>query len=197
MRLAATALACVLTVVACSPKGDRGAAGDSAASAANAPASESGATAAAGATTAAAAMKDSAGHDLGTLTLADTTGGILVTGTLHGLPPGEHAIHVHTVGQCQAPFTSAGGHWNPTGRQHGSQNPNGPHFGDLPNITVGKDSSVTVHAVTPGGTLRGGANALLDGDGAAVVVHASADDHRTDPAGNAGARIACGVARAG
>lgn len=144
-----------------------------------------------------AALRDSAGHELGTLTLTDAGQGVAVAGTLRGLPPGVHAIHLHTAGSCDAPtFSSAGGHWNPTNRQHGSENPQGPHFGDLPNITVATDSSVTVQATSPGGTLRG-ANALLDADGAAVVVHMGRDDYRTDPAGDAGSRIACGTVTGG
>jgi Cu-Zn family superoxide dismutase len=141
-----------------------------------------------------ATMHDSAGRDLGTLTLTETAQGIEVSGKLAGLPPGEHAIHLHTVGQCEPPFTSAGGHWNPTNKQHGTQNPQGPHMGDMANFSVGADSSATIQTTTPGGMLRG-ANGLLDSDGAAVMVHAGADDYRSDPAGNAGARIACGVVK--
>ena len=143
-----------------------------------------------------AVMHDASGRTLGTLTLVDGSQGIIVSGRLTGLPPGQHALHLHAVGRCDAPaFTTAGGHWNPTGREHGTMNPNGPHFGDLPTITVGSDSAVTITSATPGGTLRG-TNALLDADGAAVVIHAVADDNRTNPAGNAGARIACGVVTA-
>ena len=143
-----------------------------------------------------AVMHDAAGRTLGTLTLVDASQGILVSGRLTGLPPGEHALHLHAIGKCDAPgFTTSGGHWNPTSREHGTMNPNGPHFGDLPTLTVGPDSAVTITAVTPGGTLHG-ANALLDADGAAVVIHAVADDNRSNPAGNAGGRIACGVVTA-
>jgi Cu-Zn family superoxide dismutase len=141
-------------------------------------------------------MRDANGRALGTLSVTEAANGITVAGRLTGLPPGAHAIHLHTIGKCEPPFTSAGGHWNPTNRQHGRDNPQGPHLGDLPNITVSADSSASVDVASPGGALRG-ANGLLDDDGAAVVVHAKADDNRTDPAGNAGDRIACGVLPSG
>lgn len=139
-----------------------------------------------------ATIRDSAGRELGSVALRDTVGGIAVSGNLRGLPPGPHAIHLHTTGLCEPPFESAGDHWNPTNRQHGTENPQGPHFGDMPNLTVSADSSVTVSVLTPGGALRG-ATRLLDQDGAAVVVHAGPDDYRTDPSGDSGARIACGA----
>jgi Cu-Zn family superoxide dismutase len=140
-----------------------------------------------------AALKDAGGKDLGGLTLRDSSGSIAVAGQLSGLPRGQHGIHLHTVGRCEGPaFESAGDHWNPTGREHGTQNPNGPHLGDLPNITVGQDGSARIEATTPGGTLQG-ANPLLDRDGAAVVVHAKRDDYKSQPSGNSGGRIACGV----
>jgi Cu-Zn family superoxide dismutase len=139
-----------------------------------------------------ATVRDAAGRELGVLTLTDTTGGIAIAGALRGLPPGEHGFHLHTTGACTPDFEAAGGHWNPTMREHGRDNPSGPHLGDLSNITVGADSAVTVAAMTPGGTLRG-EEPLLDGDGAAVVVHAGADDYRSDPAGEAGDRVACGA----
>lgn len=148
--------------------------------------------AAAAGTGGAATLLDSAGRNLGRVTLTEGTGGITLAGELTGLPPGEHAIHLHAVGLCDAPtFESAGEHWNPTNSQHGSKSPEGPHLGDLLNITVGSDSAVTVQATTPGGTLRG-QNPLLDADSAAVVVHASPDDYRTQPSGDAGDRIGCG-----
>jgi superoxide dismutase, Cu-Zn family len=139
-------------------------------------------------------MRDAAGRDLGTLTLASTPGGLVLSGRLTGLPPGSHGIHVHAVGRCEAPFESAGPHWNPAGRQHGTANPNGPHLGDMPNITAAPDGSANVRVTTQGGTLSG-SDAILDSDGSAVVIHAQADDYRTDPSGNSGARIACGVVR--
>ncbi|HYW30307.1 MAG TPA: superoxide dismutase family protein [Gemmatimonas sp.] len=140
-------------------------------------------------------LRDAGGREFGMLTLAGaTTGtGISLSGTLRGMPPGEHGIHVHTVGRCDAPgFETAGGHWNPTSRKHGTQGENGPHHGDMMNITVGADSTATVQLTTQGGTLSG-ADALMDADGASVVVHATADDYKTDPSGNSGARVACGV----
>jgi Cu-Zn family superoxide dismutase len=140
-------------------------------------------------------MRDASGRELGRLSLADSGEGIAVTGSLRGLAPGEHGIHLHTTGVCEPPFESAGAHWNPTSRQHGTENPQGPHLGDMMNLTVGADSTATVQVTTPSGTLRG-ANALLDADGGSVVVHAAADDYRTDPSGNSGARIACGAATA-
>ena len=137
-------------------------------------------------------MRDVAGRELGTLTLSPHMGGLMLTGRVQGLPPGTHGIHVHAIGRCDPPFESAGPHWNPTNRQHGTQNPAGPHLGDMPNVVVAGDGSATVNVMAAGGTL-GGDGALLDGDGASVVIHAGADDYRTDPSGNSGSRIACGV----
>jgi Cu-Zn family superoxide dismutase len=110
-----------------------------------------------------------------------------------GLSPGVHGMHLHASGACDAPgFESAGAHLNPGGRQHGTSNPAGAHLGDLPNVTVGNGGSGTVSATLPGPRDAVLAE-LFDGDGTAVVVHATADDYRTDPSGNSGGRIACGV----
>ncbi|MGC4250713.1 MAG: superoxide dismutase family protein [Sphingobium sp.] len=115
-----------------------------------------------------------------------------------GLTPGLHAVHVHTTGMCTGPdFTSAGGHWNPTGHQHGKDNPQGMHMGDMPNMLAGSDGSGEMEYVIRGGLISSGAMPLLDADGAAIVIHAQADDNKTDPAGNAGGRVACGVLTAG
>jgi Cu-Zn family superoxide dismutase len=144
-----------------------------------------------------ATIKDATGRDLGVLMVTDAGGSLSLTGTLRGLTPGEHGIHLHATGACDAPaFTSAGGHWNPTTKLHGSQNAQGPHLGDLMNITVGADSTATVQLTTTGGSLRG-ADTLMDPDGAAIVVHAKADDYKTDPSGNSGDRVACGVITGG
>ena len=111
-----------------------------------------------------------------------------------GLVPGTYGVHIHQVGRCDGPgFESAGPHWNPTGRQHGIDNPAGAHKGDLPNLEVSAEGSGLIIFAVEGASLRGGAMPLLDADGAAVVIHARADDNRTDPSGNSGARIACGV----
>jgi superoxide dismutase, Cu-Zn family len=144
-----------------------------------------------------ARMRDGAGRELGTLRLVDHPGSIGVTGRLSGLPPGDRAIHIHETGRCDGPdFESAGDHWNPLGRSHGLENPAGPHLGDMPNVRVGENGIVDVNVNTAAGTLRGD-GALMDADGAAVVLHAERDDHRTDPSGNAGDRIACGVITSG
>ncbi|MEO5568000.1 MAG: superoxide dismutase family protein [Gemmatimonadaceae bacterium] len=142
------------------------------------------------------AMRDAAGRDLGTITLSDVSGGIMVMGTLRGIAPGDHGIHLHMTGSCEPTFDAAGGHWNPTSKDHGTGNAKGPHLGDLVNITVAADSSVSIHLTSPGGTLKG-ENMLLDADGAAVVVHATADDYKTNPSGNSGNRVACGAVKGG
>ncbi|HEU4799133.1 MAG TPA: superoxide dismutase family protein [Gemmatimonadales bacterium] len=180
------ALAAIAALASCTPAGDRAAdtlATDSASAAATAPVTA----------TATAEVQDAAGNTLGNLIVTEVEGGVSLSGMLHGVTPGEHGIHIHAVGSCEGPdFASAGDHWNPDNRQHGTDNPDGPHAGDLANITVGADSMVSLQQVTPGGMLQGDSG-LLDADGAAVVIHASADDYRTDPSGNSGDRIACGV----
>jgi Cu-Zn family superoxide dismutase len=110
------------------------------------------------------------------------------------MAPGTYAVHLHTTGRCDPPgFETAGPHWNPTAQQHGKNNPAGMHKGDLPNLTIGTDGRGTLDMTVPGAWVAGGGAPLLDGDGAAIVVHQKPDDYRTDPSGNAGARIACGV----
>lgn len=114
-----------------------------------------------------------------------------------GISPGPHGIHLHMVGNCTPPgFTSAGGHLNPGGHQHGTDNPAGSHLGDLPNIVANADGTATLSAALRG-TRAQIEGALFDADGTAVVIHASADDYKTDPTGNSGARIVCGVLKRG
>lgn len=140
-------------------------------------------------------LRDTAGRTVGTALLTPATEGVQVVLSASGLPAGIHGVHVHQTGLCDAPdFASAGAHFNPTSRQHGTDNPNGPHAGDLPNITVDANGRGTLNGVARGVTLEGtGASSLRKAGGTALVVHASADDYRTDPSGNSGARIACGV----
>jgi len=148
----------------------------------------------ASARSATAALADAAGASKGTATVTDTTAGLRLVIDASGLAQGAHGLHVHTVGRCDAPdFASAGPHWNPTGKTHGKDAPGGPHWGDLPNLIVGTDGRGRLETVIPGTQLYGGAAPLMDADGSAIVIHASADDYRTDPSGNSGARIACGV----
>jgi superoxide dismutase, Cu-Zn family len=134
-------------------------------------------------------MRDLNGRSLGTLQVTEADSGVMITGQLSGLAAGEHGFHIHQVGNCVPPFTSAGDHFNPTSMEHGHLSASGGHQGDLRNITVGSDSTVTVNVRTAGGVLRGEGGGLLG----SLVVHANADDYRTDPDGNSGARIACGV----
>ena len=137
-----------------------------------------------------AMLRTADGMDVGRATATEVTGGLRITLDAHDLAPGTHGAHVHTTGHCDAPdFMTAGGHWNPTGAKHGSMNPSGPHEGDLPNLIVGANGHGTLGLVVPGATMAG----LLDADGSAIVLHAKADDLMTDPSGNSGARIACGV----
>ncbi|HEX2209012.1 MAG TPA: superoxide dismutase family protein [Longimicrobium sp.] len=140
-------------------------------------------------------LRDSAGRTVGTALLTPATEGVQVVLSASGLPAGVHGVHIHQTGLCDAPeFTTAGGHFNPASRQHGFENPAGAHAGDLPNLTVDANGRGTLNAVARGVTLEGGeASSLRKAGGTALVVHASADDYRTDPSGNSGARIACGV----
>jgi Cu-Zn family superoxide dismutase len=144
---------------------------------------------------ASADMKDAAGKTVGEAILEQRDDGVQITVSFTGLPPGPHAFHIHETGRCEPPFESAGGHFNPTGMQHGKDNPKGPHLGDLPNLDVPADGRVKAQVTVKDVTIAGGRNALLDADGAALVVHGNADDYKSDPAGNAGKRLACGVVR--
>jgi Cu-Zn family superoxide dismutase len=140
-----------------------------------------------------ATINDGTNTKVGSASFSDTPGGLLVSGSVAGLGLGSHGIHLHTVGSCQTPtFTSAGGHFNPTAKQHGFKNPNGHHAGDMPNIVSPAAGQLNFQFVVEGVKLTGNGG-LLDTDGAAIVIHSAEDDYMTDPSGNSGARIACGV----
>ena len=140
-----------------------------------------------------AELKDAQGQTVGTVVLTDTPHGVLIHATLTNVPAGIHAFHIHQTGTCEAPFASAGGHFNPGTKQHGITNPMGMHAGDMPNIEVPAGGRLTFDVLDPSVTLAAGPSSVFDADGSALVIHAGPDDYKTDPAGNAGARIACGV----
>ena len=141
-----------------------------------------------------AELKDKDGKVVAVAILSERPGGVLVRLEVRGLTPGLHAVHVHTVGKCEGPgFTSAGGHFNPAGKKHGLKNPDGPHAGDLPNMSVEKDGTGRFEAMTDRITLRAGPLSVFDADGSALMIHAGVDDNVTDPTGNAGDRAACGL----
>lgn len=140
-----------------------------------------------------ATLQQGNGAPAGTAILTRAGEKLTLSVALAGLPAGEKGMHLHMIGKCEGPaFSTAGGHLNPHGKQHGSQNPAGSHLGDLPNVTIGSNGTGAVSAA-----LSGSASelepVLFDADGVAIMVHAAADDYKTDPTGNSGARIACGV----
>ena len=144
-----------------------------------------------------AELKDANGQTVGLVNFVQNGNGVEITLQVNNLPPGPHGVHVHAVGQCDAPeFTSAGGHFNPGGVQHGLENSAGPHAGDWPNLEVGQDGQGQLAYFNDRISLSDGPNSLFDGDGSAVVIHAGPDDQISDPAGDSGARIACGLVMA-
>lgn len=132
-------------------------------------------------------LVNAAGATVGSLQAEQRPGGVYIRIAAEGLAPGDHGLHLHAVGRCDGPaFQSAGGHWNPAGRQHGHLNPMGPHAGDLPNLTISTNGRGAINFLASGGPLD-------DADGTSLVIHAKADDYKTDPSGNSGDRIACAV----
>jgi Cu-Zn family superoxide dismutase len=134
------------------------------------------------------------GKSIGTASLRETKDGAVLTINVKGLPQGLHAIHFHSVGKCEGPaFTSAGPHFNPFGKQHGLKNFAGPHAGDLPDMYVQKNGAGRYEVLTDSIRLGSGETSIFDADGTTIIIHVTADDNITDPAGNSGDRIGCGV----
>jgi Cu-Zn family superoxide dismutase len=141
-----------------------------------------------------AQLQDAAGRAVGTATFSAAQGGVQVKVKVSGLKPGPHGFHVHAAGLCEGPdFKTAAGHFNPSGKKHGLDSPEGHHGGDLPNLVVGADGVGEATSMLTGVRLDEGVASLFHAGGTALVIHADADDGKTDPAGNSGARIACGV----
>jgi Cu-Zn family superoxide dismutase len=152
------------------------------------------ATEAPGGPSATAVLRDALGNEKAQATVTQVGSDLRVRVSAAGMAPGTYGVHIHAVGRCEAPgYATAGPHWNPGGRQHGKDNPQGMHMGDLPNLVVGADGRGTLEYSVSGAGLREGSTILLDSNGAAVVIHTGPDDYTTDPSGNSGGRMACGV----
>ena len=141
-----------------------------------------------------AQLLDGAGKAIGQVEMSEDANGVTLKVTAAGLPAGTHGVHLHEKGMCEGPkFESAGAHWNPAGKQHGRDNPMGAHLGDLANMEAADGAEASSTYLVTGVTMGGTQNALADADGTSLVVHAKADDYKTDPSGNSGDRIACAV----
>jgi Cu-Zn family superoxide dismutase len=141
-----------------------------------------------------ATLKNADGKEVGTAELSQLPTGVLIKLSLKGVPAGEHAFHVHQTGKCEPPFTSAGGHFNPDTKKHGLMAKDGHHAGDMPNLHIPSDGALAVEVVNASVTLeKGKPNSLYGPNGTALIIHAGKDDYKSDPTGEAGGRIACGV----
>jgi superoxide dismutase, Cu-Zn family len=141
-----------------------------------------------------ATLKNAEGSEVGRVDLQQGPAGVVIRIALKNIPVGAHAFHVHQNGKCEPPFDSAGGHFNPDSKKHGALGTDGHHAGDMPNLVVPASGELKAEIINDAVTLeKGKPNSLLKDGGTAFIVHAEADDYRTDPTGNAGGRIACGV----